>query len=166
MTFSGLWAALFDLDEKDITIPAGMAGQKYFLMFKQAKNTPADLQKIGEQILGIAGLSKKQVPRKVPIWVCTLKDDKLLDKSAEEWFSSYSEAGDKMIFTGFTLPNLMKALNKYTTQRLAFSGNHPGSFDFIIDIKTPEDILTSLKTYGIDATTEERTVNTIVFEAK
>ncbi|NBC05876.1 MAG: hypothetical protein GVY26_01630 [Bacteroidetes bacterium] len=78
----------------------------------------------------------------------TLRLDQLRP-ALEKRFSSKSDAGDRLIFSGYRIGDMVKEINQLTDTRYAYHGQDEEQYDFIIRTTSDEALRESLKSYGL-----------------
>jgi len=164
--FSELYANLLNIDQKNLIVSENITNQKFDLIYKNSKGNPEDIIKLDNEILSIMGLQKENEKKIVSVLKFSLSEEALLEKAVDESFSSKSDAGDKIVFTSYTVPNLIKDLNSYSSERLYFEGDSKGKFDFIIEIKSTDALINSLKSYGLTMHRQDRNIEVLKLETK
>ncbi len=148
--FIDIYADLFGQAKNNILMPDSIKNEKFDLTYKNMKGNGQDLLEIESHILKTVGLKKTKLSQNLPVHEVLILDNKLLEKTLDEDFSAKSDAKDKLIFTSYTLNDLIKELNAYSTERFSISTNNKveGKFDFIIEVKSTDKIIKSLESYG------------------
>jgi hypothetical protein len=72
-----------------------------------------------------------------------------LRPALEKRFSSKSDAGDRLIFSGYRIGDMVKEINQLTDTRYAYHGQDEEQYDFIIRTTSDEALRESLKSYGL-----------------
>lgn len=157
-SFIDIYSDLFGQTKSNISMPDTLKNEKFDLIYKNLKGDNQSLVEIESHILKTVGLKKSKLTEKFVVNEVSISIPQLLEKALYEKFSAKSDANDKIIFTSFTINDLIKELNTYSTERFSVGKTIEGKFDFIIEIKSAENIIKSLVSYGFKITNVEKEI--------
>lgn len=144
---------IFNVKNDQLILTDNIQNKKFDLIYKNTEG-PENLSFLENQILKKLNLTKQTNYKPAKINVVTIQDQSLLEETLEKRFSSKSDADDKIIFTAYTIKNALDELSNITSEPFNFIESNDAKYDFIINIKSKKDIISSLKSYGLK--TEEK----------
>lgn len=153
---------IFSVKNDQLTLSNKIHNKRFDLIYKNTED-PENLSSLENQILNKLNLTKQTNYKPTKINVVTIQDQSLLEETLEKRFSSKSDADDKIIFTAYTIKNVLDELSNVTSEPFNFIESNDTKYDFIINIKSKKDIINSLKSYGLktekkDGKTEQITL--------
>lgn len=153
---------IFSVKNDQLTLSNKIHNKRFDLIYKNTED-PENLSSLENQILNKLNLTKQTNYKPTKVNVVTIQDQSLLEETLEKRFSSKSDADDKIIFTAYTIKNVLDELSNVTSEPFNFIESNDTKYDFIINIKSKKDIINSLKSYGLktekkDGKTEQITL--------
>lgn len=149
----GIYNDIFNVKNDQLILTDNIQNKRFDLIYKNTAE-PENLSSLENQILNKLNLTKQTSYKQTKINVVTIQDQSLLEETLEKRFSSKSDADDKIIFTAYTIKNVLDELSNLTSEPFNFIESNDTKYDFIINIKSKKDIISSLKSYGLK--TEEK----------
>ena len=119
-----------------------------------------------QQILAALGLQKTSRQRPVTTYLLSVQSPDQLKPALEKRFSSQSDADDRLIFSGYRIEDMVKAINQLTDTRYAYRGQDEEQYDFIIQTASDEALRESLKSYGLQWQVSSEAVEETVIERR
>lgn len=141
-----IYTGIFEIT--NIDLPENLSSTYFNLLYKTGDKVDP-LGKLESEILTQLNLTKTIEKRPSKSYAISVVDAGNLDKTLESKFSSKSDAGDKIIFTAYTLPDMLDELTKVHNVEFAYQEQGSAKYDFIIDINSIEETLQSLASYGL-----------------
>lgn len=149
----GIYNDIFNVKNDQLILTDNIQNKRFDLIYKNTAE-PENLSSLENQILNKLNLTKQTSYKQTKINVVTIQDQSLLEETLEKRFSSKSDADDKIMFTAYTIKNVLDELSNLTSEPFNFIESNDTKYDFIINIKSKKDIISSLKSYGLK--TEEK----------
>lgn len=146
---------IFNIKNDQLKLPEYIDNKRFNLIYKNIEE-PENLNLLEEDVLKKLNLKKLTEFKPTSIYMVSIKDQSLLEETLEKIFSSKSDAGDKIIFTAYTIDKTLVELSNVSSITFKFNDKNETKFDFIIGTKSKNDIINSLKSYGL--TVEEKDV--------
>lgn len=158
---------IFKINNKQLKLPESFKDKRYDIIYKNTVD-PQNIEVLENNILNALHLKKHTEKNLIKENIVSISDSSLLEKTLEKTYSHESEAGDKMIFTGSTISEVVNKLSSISSEQpYAFNGTDKTKYDFIIGTKSKEEIIKSLKSYGLTVKEKDVEVNyTILTEKK
>lgn len=148
-----IYKDLFNVKNNQLKLPENLKNKHFDLMYKNTE-APKNLSVLESQILNSLHITKQIDFEPTKVNVVTVQDPSLLEETLEKRFSSKSEADNKIIFTAFTIKNVLNELSNLAYEPFYFTEDNETKYDFIINTTSKNDIINSLKSYGLK--TEEK----------
>lgn len=149
-----IYNSIFQVRKEQLTIPAKFENKHYDLLYKNTDKSKG-LEQIEKEILKEFNLTKQIESKKGKTNIVTVKDSTLLEETLEKRFSAKSDADDKIIFTAFTIENMLEELSNRSSELFIFQDEISTKYDFIISINSKEETIKSLSSYGLELTEKE-----------
>ncbi|QXP78857.1 MULTISPECIES: TlpA family protein disulfide reductase [Winogradskyella] len=146
---------ILNIKNDQLELPETIKNKRFDLIYKNTEE-PKNLDLLEKDILKKLNLKKQMVLKPTTVNVVSIQDQSLLEETLEKRFSAKSDADDKIIFTAYTINNTLVELSNVSSVSFKFNDKNEIKYDFIIDIKSKNDIINSLKSYGL--TVEEKDV--------
>lgn len=102
-----------------------------------------------QQMLTAMGLKKSSREQSVRTYLLSVQAPDQLKPALEPRFSSKSSADERLIFSGYSIGDMIKAINPLTNAQYTYRGQDEQKYDFIIEISSDEALRESLKSYGL-----------------
>ncbi|NRR93484.1 TlpA family protein disulfide reductase [Winogradskyella undariae] len=139
---------ILNIKNDQLELPETIKDKRFDLIYKNTKE-PKNLNLLEKDILKKLNLKKQTVFKPTKVNVVSIQDQSLLEETLEKRFSSKSDADDKIIFTAYTINNTLVELSNISSVSFKFNDKNETKYDFIIGIKSKNDIISSLKSYGL-----------------
>lgn len=149
-----IYTSVFKVNSDQIVIPDTYKNKRYDLLYKNTIES-SSLEQLEEKILEELKLTKEIESTKATTNIVTVKDSVLLEETLEKKFSAKSDADDKIIFTAYTINNMLEELSNRSSDLFEFQDSNETKYDFIINIASRETILKSLASYGLELNKKE-----------
>lgn len=149
-----IYSDILNIKPDHINVPTDFQDKRFDLLYKNIEEG-SNLELLENNILNKLELEKNSVFKSIKINMVSIQDESLLEETLEQRFSAKSDADDKIIFTAFTIDNTLDELSNLSSASFKANEDNDTKFDFIIGIKTKEDIINSLKTYGLSVEEKE-----------
>lgn len=146
---------ILNIKNDQLELPETIKDKRFDLIYKNTEE-PKNLNLLEKDILKKLNLKKQAVFKPTKVNVVSIQDQSLLEETLEKRFSAKSDADDKIIFTAYTINNTLVELSNVSSVSFKFNDKNETKYDFIIGIKSKNDIISSLKSYGL--TVEEKDV--------
>ncbi|WP_339812293.1 TlpA disulfide reductase family protein [uncultured Imperialibacter sp.] len=159
-TLKDVYSEFLQIGNENLVLPERLASVRYDILYKNM-DEPENIGRLEKELLQKLALTRKSSTKTSSINLVAIQDAKLLEPALDESFSAKSDAGDKTLFTAYTLDEMMKALSDLANTTFKFSGDNDGKYDFIIENKSMADIVSSLESYGLSVQTVKREVETV-----
>jgi len=145
---SEIYYNIFNIKNYQLKLPKSIQNRTFNLVYKNSEN-PEDLSLLEDMVLKNLGLTKEINIKFVKVNTVSIQDKSLLEETLEKVQTSKSGGGDRMIFTKYTIKNMMDDLSVICSEPFIFNNEDEKDYDFIIDTKSKKDIIDSLNSYGI-----------------
>ncbi len=155
-TLQEIFLDVFDINIGDM--PKAIVGKRFNLLYKNVEDKDA-LVRLEQEILNQLKLNRVVEKRPADFYVVDVKDFSKLDSTLETKFSSKSNAGDKIIFTAYSIANMLEEISKMKSINFRYKGKDIGKYDFIIEIKELENLFESFASYGLEYSIEKSFVD-------
>lgn len=129
---------------------------KYTLIYKNANATGNSLAELENLILSSLNLRLQTKVESVSKFIISVEDVSLLKPALDTRFSTKSDAGDKLIFSNYTIAAMIDDMGKALDTNMEFNGSNEIKYDFIMNSTSLESFRSSLASYGLSM--EEKTV--------
>lgn len=73
----------------------------------------------------------------------------MLEKTFDSNIGFKSDAGDKLLFTNYSIENMLDEISKISKIKFQYAGTDETKYDFIINKETDNEIVKSLEGYGL-----------------
>lgn len=166
-SLENIYNDIFKMNNKQLKLPENIKNKRYDILYKNIVN-PQNIGVLENDILSTLHLKKQTETKLIKENIVSISDSSLLEKTLEKTFSHESEAGDKIIFTRSTISEVVNKLSNIASgQPYVFNGTDKTKYDFIIGTKSKDEIIKSLKSYGLTVKEKDAEVNfTIITEKK
>ena len=135
---------ILNIKNDQLELPETIKDKRFDLIYKNTKE-PKNLNLLEKGILKKLNLKKQTVFKPTKVNVVSIQDQSILEETLEKRFSSKSDADDKIIFTAYTINNTLVELSNISSVSFKFNDKNETKYDFIIGIKSKNDIISSLK---------------------
>lgn len=153
-------------DYTHIEIPASTQSRQFDLLYKNTDKQNS-LIKLEKLLLEQLKLSKKTELRRIQINDVKVANKSLLEETLEKRFSAKSDAENQLIFTAYTIANMVKEINKVTADNYRYEGEEDTmKYDFIIRIDAKQATIDSFSSYGLQIEQKNKEQEYIVLEEK
>jgi thiol-disulfide isomerase/thioredoxin len=139
---------ILNIKNDQLKLPEAIKNKSFDLIYKNTEE-PKNLNSLENEILKKLNLTKQTDFKPTKINIVSIQDKSLLEETLEKRFSGKSDADDKIIFTAYTISKTLDELSNVSSLLFKFNGTNETKYDFTIDIKSKDDIISSLKTYGL-----------------
>lgn len=146
---------ILNIKNDQLELPEAIKDKRFDLIYKNTEE-PKNLNFLENDILKKLNLKKQTVFKTTKVNLVSIQDKSLLEETLEKRFSAKSDADDKIVFTAYTINNTLVELSNVSSVSFKFNDKNETKYDFIIGIKSKNDIISSLKSYGL--TVEEKDV--------
>ncbi|MBN2616620.1 MAG: TlpA family protein disulfide reductase [Bacteroidales bacterium] len=166
-SLENIYNDIFKITNKQLKLPENLKNKRYDILYKNTEN-PQNTGVLENDLLNALHLIKHTETKLIRENIVSISDSSLLEKTLEKTVSHESEAGDKIIFTRSTISEVVNKLsNNSSGQSYVFNGKDKTKYDFIIGTKSKDEIIKSLKSYGLLVKEKDVKVNyTILTEKK
>lgn len=154
-------AKIWDVDPGNVEIPDSLQRERYYLMYKNARPGAEGFERLGTEILNVLNLEKAVSEKPVTVYQVAVTDESLLEETMETEFSSNSSTGEKIIFSAYSIPDMLDEITEDSEATFTTAEDSEVKYDFIIDVSSTEEMLESLKSYGLEAEQQNDTVEII-----
>lgn len=152
-TLEDIYTETLNKKAQHLEIPDNLKSKRIDLLYKNSRGDEQSLLELEQEILKKLGITKTVEPVKVKGFVVSVKDKSLLEETmGEKGFAAKSDADDKLIFTAYTIASTLDAVSDATSEQFQFVGKDDTKYDFIIATTSKEEILKSLRSYGLEVT--------------
>jgi hypothetical protein len=166
MLLTEIYAELFGIASNSIELPADLDTMKYTLLYKNLNANEGSIARLENEILQALGLVKENKQLERIINLVTVKDVTKLKPALETLFASRSEAGDKIVYTGTTIKDLVVDINEVVEGSYEYTGSNEDKYDFIIAIDSKENLQASLAFYGLELLPQTKLVDIVSLAPK
>ena len=146
---------ILNIKNDQLELPEIIKNKRFDLIYKNTEE-PKNLNLLEKDILKNLNLKKQMVFKPTKVNIVSIQNQSLLEETLEKRFSAKSDADDKIIFTAYTINNTLVELSNVSSVSFKFNDKNETKYDFIIGIKSKNDIISSLKSYGLSV--EEKDV--------
>lgn len=162
-TILEIYEEIYSINSSHVSGPSEILNQKFDIVYKNKDKSFVHLE---SKLLEYLSLEKtvKYMQRKQFIFEIVSTDK--LELNNDSPFTAKSDAGEKVVFTAYTLDALAKQLSSISEHQYQFKAIDKNKYDFIIDIKSEEAIMKSLNSYGITLIESEVEQSQIVLRIK
>lgn len=143
-----IYNEIMNIKSDQLEFPESLREKRFDLIYKNIEK-PDSLGLLERSILEKLNLKKQTKTNKAKIFVVSVQDKSLLKETLEKKYSSKSDAGDKLIFTAYTIKNMLDEMSKISPISFKQLDDIEIQYDFIIDTQSKDGILRSLKSYGL-----------------
>lgn len=154
-TLEKIYNSVFQVSSAQLLIPVEFENKQYDLLYKNTEKSKS-LERLEKEILDELDLIKEIESKKGITNIVAIKDKSLLEKTLEKSFSARSDANDKIIFTAYTIDDMLKELSNKSSESYRLQASDNKKYDFIIRIDSKEEVIESLLSYGLEL--EEREI--------
>lgn len=152
-TLEDIYTETLNKKAQHLEIPDNLKSKRIDLLYKNSRGDEQSLLELEQEILKKLGITKTVEPVKVKGFAVSVKDKSLLEETmGEKGFAAKSDADDKLIFTAYTIASTLDAVSDATSEQFQFVGKDDTKYDFIIATTSKEEILKSLRSYGLEVT--------------
>lgn len=159
-TLKNIYTSVFKVNDNHLEIPETYKETRFDLLYKNI-NAPKSLEDLEEEILKELNLTKQTKPTKVTANIVNITDSTLLEETLEKNFSAKSDADDRIIFTAYTINDMLEEISLRSSEIFDFQTENDKKYDFIIGIDSKKEISKSLESYGLGITQKEINVDYI-----
>jgi hypothetical protein len=139
---------ILKVNNDQLKLPETIKNQRFDLIYKNIEE-PENLNSLEKEILKKLNLTKQSDFKPTKINIVSIQNQSLLEETFEKRFSGKSDADDKIIFTAYTINKTLDELSNVSSMLFKFNDTNETKYDFIINIKSKDEIISSLKTYGL-----------------
>lgn len=139
---------ILKVNNDQLKLPETIKNQRFDLIYKNIEE-PENLNSLEKEILKKLNLTKQSDFKPTKINIVSIQNRSLLEETLEKRFSGKSDADDKIIFTAYTINKTLDELSNVSSTLFKFNDTNETKYDFIINIKSKDEIISSLKTYGL-----------------
>jgi thiol-disulfide isomerase/thioredoxin len=139
---------ILKVNNDQLKLPETIKNQRFDLIYKNIEE-PENLNSLEKEILKKLNLTKQSDFKPTKINIVSIQNQSLLEETLEKRFSGKSDADDKIIFTAYTINKTLDELSNVSSTLFKFNDTNETKYDFIINIKSKDEIISSLKTYGL-----------------
>ncbi|MER2998636.1 TlpA family protein disulfide reductase [Pontibacter populi] len=152
-TLEEIFEQVLSINKQNLKVPDALKDKRFNLMYKNSNDDALNKIELEQKLLIELGLTKKIEVIQVKGYEVSVKDSSLLEKTmAEKGFTAKSDADNKTLFTSYTIKNTLDEISKDIAVPFRFSGDDKTQYDFIINNTSAAEIVSSLKSYGLEAT--------------
>jgi len=139
---------IFNIKSVQIELPENIENKKFDLIYKniEEQENPNLLER---DILKKLHLEKQTELRPTKVNMVSIQDQSLIEETFENQYPSKSHADDKIIFTAFTITQMLDELSNVSAGLFKYNAKNETKYDFIIGVKSENAIINSLKSYGL-----------------
>ena len=161
-----IYTQIFDRDPSSIRIPDDLRNQQFKLVYKNTRDKENSLQMLEKVLLEKLQLQKRTLTEQKASYLVFISDKTLLEETLETRFSAKSDADDKIVFTAYTIQDMLREINKIFSEDFRYEESIQTKFDFIIATSSKKAMLSSLQSYGFNAKEETIEMMVTVLEKK
>lgn len=143
-----IYKEIFNIKKGQLTLPKNLEDKRYNLIYKNIEESE-NIKLLEKEILQKLNLKKQTVLKPTKVNIISIRDQSLLEVTLEEMFSAKSDADDKIIFTAYTINGMIDELSTLSSEQFIYNGEDKTKYDFIIKKESKNDIIKSLKSYGL-----------------
>lgn len=143
-----IYNEIMNIKSDQLKFPESLREKRFDLIYKSIEQSD-NLDLLERSILEKLNLEKQTEIKNAKIYVVSVQDKSLLKETLEKRFSSKSDAGDKLIFTAYSIKNMLDELSNISSISFEQYEDIEIQYDFIIDTHSKDAILKSLKSYGL-----------------
>lgn len=133
---------------KNLLLPTNFIDKRFDLIFKNNLGQEG-LAKLEQEMLLNLNLEKKISLKETTYYAVTVKDSTMLEKTFDPNIGFKSDAGDKLLFTNYSIENMLDEISKISKIKFQYAGTDETKYDFIINKETDNEIVKSLEGYGL-----------------
>jgi len=137
-----------------VDLHTSLEEKKYDLIYKHS-DAEESLQLLQKELLRQLDLTTGIEQRMDMQYETRVIDNNLLEVALDESFSAKSDAGDQLIFTAFTIKDMMKELSLLHGTSFEIELENEVKYDFIIKTNSVEQTIESLNSYGFETKLKE-----------
>jgi len=146
ITLKSIYMELFDYQINSSEL---VDSSEYTLLYKNMKGDENDIKELEPFILSALKIESKKTTQNITKYNIQIVDNSLLKSALETMFSSKSDADDKIIFSNFSISDMIKEMSKELKINMFYSGDDKENYDFILRKKNLEEFKVSLEEYGL-----------------
>lgn len=143
-----IYNEIMNIKSDQLKFPESLREKRFDLIYKSIEQSD-NLGFLERSILEKLNLEKQTEIKNAKIYVVSVQDKSLLKETLEKRFSSKSDAGDKLIFTAYSIKNMLDELSNISSISFEQYEDIEIQYDFIVDTHSKDAILKSLKSYGL-----------------
>jgi thiol-disulfide isomerase/thioredoxin len=143
-----IYSDILKVNNDQLKLPETIKNQRFGLIYKNIEE-PENLNSLEKEILKKLNLTKQSDFKPTKVNIVSIQNQSLLEETLEKRFSGKSDADDKIIFTAYTINKTLDELSNVSSTLFKFNDTNETKYDFIINIKSKDEIISSLKTYGL-----------------
>jgi len=147
-TLEAIYNDILNVNNDQLKLPETIMNKRFDLIYKNT-DEPENLNLLENEILNKLNLTKQTNFKSIKINSVSIQDQSLLEETLEKRFSSKSNADDKIVFTAYTISETLDELTNVSSAMFKFNDTDKTKYDFIINIKSKDDIISSLMNYGL-----------------
>ena len=146
ISLNSIYMELFDKQVKPSEL---VDSSEYSLLYKNMKGDEDNIKEIEPFILSALRIESKITTQNIIKYNIEIVDNSLLKPALETMFSSKSDADDKIIFSNFSISDMIKEMSKELNTNMLYSGDNKEKYDFILGKNNLEEFKLSLEEYGL-----------------
>ena len=153
------------LDHTFIKIPQSLLSQQFDLLYKNT-NKKTSLSELERLLLDDLQLQKRIETKTMQVADVQITNENLLEEALEKKFSAKSDADGSIIFTGYTIADMIKEVNKAISSNYRYQGDNTVKYDFIIGISSTKATNDSFSSYGLGIEQRTKEQEYVILEKK
>ena len=160
-----IYNAFFKVKTDQLKLPENLKNKRFDLVYKNTEQSE-NINLLENEILRKLNLTKQTDIKPTKVNLITIHDQSLLEETLEKRFSAKSDADDKIIFTAYTIDETVNELSNIFNDVFKFNSIDATKYDFIVGVKSKDDIVASLKTYGLKVEEKDEEIEYVTLVSK
>ena len=139
----------FNLKPYEYTLTDSLKTQHYELNFKNMTGKKPDYEKLKNDLFKAMSLKVNELDKIQEVILVKILDDSKLEKAQNNDYGGKSSSGDKMIFTGTTISDMVNSVSNVIKKSLIIKSDDQTKYDFIIATNSLQETIKSMESYGL-----------------
>ena len=139
----------FNLKPYEYTLTDSLKTQHYELNFKNMTGKKPDYEKLKNDLFKAMSLKVNELDKIQEVILVKILDDSKLEKAQNNDYGGKSSSGDKMIFTGTTISDMVNSMSNVIKRSLIIKSDDQTKYDFIIATNSLQETIKSMESYGL-----------------
>jgi thiol-disulfide isomerase/thioredoxin len=158
-----IYASLFKNNR--VMVPKKYDSLRFNLLYKNM-DKQSFLSRLENEILNELNLVKAIESKTIDTYMVSIDEPEKLEKTLNKQFASKSMADTKIIFTSYTIQDMVDEISRIHSIVMQYKGDDKKKYDFIIPVDSKESTLGALATYGLRVQNEVQRIEYIALIEK